>query len=383
MTRREFKVNDEITLRLEDGKTIIYVNDEKFLQCTHLIISASLGDLSKKKVESIDDIESFHDEHLGEGVISPEEEFWGHCSNLQAWAEHDFDSRLLHSNLAFPLLKELTEINPRKYETRFKEEICRRMKEGNHSTIYFLYKEGYVERLTREEFWSVFDLDFNVRPLINIENLFNEASEKKIYFKHEISTEVITPSSSEENSIKFLIYNNKITAITFHELEVLNNSLLSDCIEELSKLPYLEALNIYGCGNLIHLAENINLLRNLKWLFLEGNNITLLPNEIGKLKKLEELYLENNNISSLPNDFSLLNNLEFLDLSSNKFEIISNELCQLKNIKKILLKDNKIREIPHQIANLKTLIKLDMRGNDIKRNLTLLNKMSKTIRIEI
>ena len=37
-------------------------------------------------------------------MIAPEEEFWGYCSNLQTWVEHDYDTRLLHSNIAFPLL---------------------------------------------------------------------------------------------------------------------------------------------------------------------------------------------------------------------------------------------------------------------------------------
>ncbi|GAJ21819.1 unnamed protein product, partial [marine sediment metagenome] len=33
-------------------------------------------------------------------TITPEQEFMVHCFNLQAWAEHKYDTRLRHSNLA-------------------------------------------------------------------------------------------------------------------------------------------------------------------------------------------------------------------------------------------------------------------------------------------
>lgn len=62
--------------------------------------------------------------------ITPEEEFWGHCSNLQAWVENNYDTRLLHSNIAFPLLKKLTEAGDPNTNKVFKEEIARRFESG-------------------------------------------------------------------------------------------------------------------------------------------------------------------------------------------------------------------------------------------------------------
>jgi len=40
-------------------------------------------------------------------LIKPREEFWGHCSNLQAWIEFDYHPELLHSSLTIPILKRL------------------------------------------------------------------------------------------------------------------------------------------------------------------------------------------------------------------------------------------------------------------------------------
>ena len=36
---KEFKVNDYITLKLEDGKTIIYVKGKRFDQCKYLLLN--------------------------------------------------------------------------------------------------------------------------------------------------------------------------------------------------------------------------------------------------------------------------------------------------------------------------------------------------------
>ncbi|KKK68925.1 hypothetical protein LCGC14_2939170 [marine sediment metagenome] len=40
-------------------------------------------------------------------IISPETEFWGHCSNIQAWVETNYNPNVLHSSISLPLLTEL------------------------------------------------------------------------------------------------------------------------------------------------------------------------------------------------------------------------------------------------------------------------------------
>jgi len=115
--KKEFKVNDYITLKLEDDKTFIYVMGERFNQCKYLFLNITVDEIAfLDEIESIDEAaEKLDDslealEHASAKIqIPPEVEFWGHCSNLQVWAENDYDSRLLHSNLAFPLLKELVD----------------------------------------------------------------------------------------------------------------------------------------------------------------------------------------------------------------------------------------------------------------------------------
>ncbi len=107
----EYEINEFLTLKLEEKTTNIYVNGRRFGLCKYLLLNIPVQNIeSYESINSIDEAADF----LGwtvegqEGVeynIDPETEFFGHCSNLQAWWEHGYDTRLLHRNLAFPLLK--------------------------------------------------------------------------------------------------------------------------------------------------------------------------------------------------------------------------------------------------------------------------------------
>ena len=106
----EFKINEYLKLKLEGKKTVIYVDGKEFMQCKYLFLNVPIR--KAEGAEEVDEIGSIDEaaEKLsrrtegGRTIIDPETEFWGHCSNLQAWAENGYDTRLLHSNLAFPLL---------------------------------------------------------------------------------------------------------------------------------------------------------------------------------------------------------------------------------------------------------------------------------------
>ena len=158
----EFKVNKYITMKLEDKKTNIYINNEKFHQCKFLLLNIPVEKISTfDEIESIDEAAEKLDRSLEEQEewiikIPPEVEFWGHCSNLQVWAETEYDTRFLHSNLAFPLLKKLTSLGDPIAKKVFKEEIGKRLINGHISTVLFLIEDGYLDYLTQEELRSLF-----------------------------------------------------------------------------------------------------------------------------------------------------------------------------------------------------------------------------------
>lgn len=166
----DFKVNDFLTLKFRFPSTEIYVAGKYFIQCKRLILNIPKSDFKQfNGIDSIDEAvevyeHSIHEHEIfkGDGIpevendedfslIRPEEEFWGHCSNLQVWNEHDYDTRLLKANLAFPLLEKLAKAGDKLAQIKFKEEILKRLLSGSESVIEYLFVESYQDCLSNEE----------------------------------------------------------------------------------------------------------------------------------------------------------------------------------------------------------------------------------------
>ena len=148
----KFEVNELITLKLIDDKTVLFVQDEEFKHCKHLLLNIFKDEINKyRDVKSIDDFSEKIKNVAETGQIDPKMEFWGHCSNLSAWVENSYNTDLLHRNLAFPLLKILSMKGDQIAKQRFKEEIARRYKNGSYSVQAYLFEEGYLSFLSKEE----------------------------------------------------------------------------------------------------------------------------------------------------------------------------------------------------------------------------------------
>jgi len=172
---KEFRINDYITLKLEDNKTVIYVKGEPFNQCKYLLLNILRERIDDvRDIDSIDETAEILDNSMEENLrrikIKPRVEFWAHCSNLQAWSEYGYDTRLLHSNLAFPLLEKLVEIGDPIAKRVFKEEIAERLGSGESSVVEFLFRELFVARhLNREEFLDAYLNPQDYNSLIKLE----------------------------------------------------------------------------------------------------------------------------------------------------------------------------------------------------------------------
>ncbi|NVM54294.1 MAG: leucine-rich repeat domain-containing protein [Candidatus Helarchaeota archaeon] len=156
-SEKEFKVNEYITLKLEEGKTNIYVKGQLFNQCKFLLLNIPVDKISSfDEIDSIDEAAEKMEKRPHQNFEIPSEtEFWGHCSNLQVWAEHDYDTRLLHRNIAFPLLKRLSDIGDVIARRVFKEEIIKRLLTGTKSVLIFL--KDYLQYIPRENLIELFD----------------------------------------------------------------------------------------------------------------------------------------------------------------------------------------------------------------------------------
>jgi tetratricopeptide (TPR) repeat protein len=138
-----YVVNEHLDVVLEDNdKTHIYIDGVQFIQCMRLVLNIPLTD-NPVEVTSIDDAkDSYGTAFHGHGIEPPvhdiyldsQTEFQGHCSNIQAWIEHDYNPRLLHSSIAFPLLKALARAGDDKARRVLDGELETRIKEGSAST---------------------------------------------------------------------------------------------------------------------------------------------------------------------------------------------------------------------------------------------------------
>ena len=153
----KYTINKFLDLRFENGKTNIYVNNELFRHCKYILLNISTKNSEYiKDIDSIDDAVERLDGTFGflgdkRDIISPETMFWAHCSNLQAWYENNYNTCLIHSNLAFPLLKELTKAGDLIARKIFKEEIAIRFESNHLPVIQYLLFNGYLNYLNKDE----------------------------------------------------------------------------------------------------------------------------------------------------------------------------------------------------------------------------------------
>ena len=147
-----------ISLKLKKKKTFLYVNGEEFIQCKFLLLKGAQKTTIKRPDDSIDSMSEELSTRLEEKIIpsvlgiTPEIEFWGHSSNLQAWVENEYATELLHRDIAFPLLKKLTDAGDKLAEKAFKDEIARRFASKNPNVRKFLLEEGYLKYLKGTEY---------------------------------------------------------------------------------------------------------------------------------------------------------------------------------------------------------------------------------------
>lgn len=273
--QREFRINKYLTLKLVGHNTELFVNDKSFIQCKQLILSIPREQKEQySEIDSIDEAAEIYDhtihdhEVLREGeapevendenfsLISPEEEFWGHCSNLQVWVEHDYDTRLLKANLGFPLLKALAKAGDKRAEVRLKEEIIERVKSDYEPVIEYLYVEGYIDMLSNEELLYGLLIPEEAEILSELQTLL-------------------------DIKFKFVPYLNWKKTLEF------GDNIRKICIKG----------------------------KNVVGIDLSFCDLNSLPISIEKLKKLSEIMLIGNNIDfNSKNSEYVLNNLEFLKI---------------------------------------------------------------------
>lgn len=416
---------DILTVRLINGKTKIFVEEEEIMACRAVAISVSSSDLPElAEIESINDvIERIHadaNEGLAAEKISPELDFFVNCSNLEAWVLHDYDTRLLDYRLSFPLLSTLVKYksieDPQILEV-FLEELSRRYNHGSDAVREYLgerYKSYFIaEELPKAERGALYVLQMDwikkeQRVLLrDLPDIFIGAT---IRDGHVVKFDVGPTFETIPEELKSLQHLEELRLCQV-PATVLPAWLFS--LPKLRKLEInymdfknirpplksgesrLKELEIVGCPFetlpsdtcTVDSLEIIHIRRDLaRAEMLKG-----LPEEFGQLENLRELTIEGCPLEGLPESFGKLRFLEFLKITRDegffaKVEPRIKELpvsfSELKNLRVLDLSHNQFTEFPEPITHLEALEELDLSNNEIKnvpkeiKNLKKLKKLN-------
>jgi len=371
---REFKINEFITLKLQNNRTNIYVKNRIFTQCMYLLLNIRKDRIRDyDQIDSIDEAAEYLDRSLEgsrqQNLITPEEEFTGHCSNIQVWAENDYDTRILHRNLAFPLLKRLSDAGDPLAKKKFKEEIALRYSSGHSTVITFLNQSGYLKYLSSEELECL--LDDDKLPILgdissNFKRILDSVGDNDLDRYIGGSTAHLRQNLGIHN-VPFVI-SYIIKDFPENQRKKLIKSVFN-CFKTDKKFPLITYLN----NNQKYLKDiefdtvkynnRIIGLKNDQILNLRNQNIEnikLIEGLESCYKKVQELDLSNNNIKDL-DGIEHFTNLKTLKMNNNKIKSIKN-LEKLTELRSIIFRNNSLSEI-QDIKGLTKLHHLDLSGN--------------------
>ncbi|UCC18402.1 MAG: leucine-rich repeat domain-containing protein [Promethearchaeota archaeon] len=382
---KEFIINKYLKLKLEGGRTNVYVNNRLFRQCMYLLLNIPVNKIEDyNEIQSIDEAATKLDRSMERDhrKVPPETEFWGHCSNIQAWVDNEYDTRILHRNLAFPLLKALVDAGDPIAKQKFKEEIAIRYATGHPTVIRFLTQNGYLHYLTEDEFESMLiDINFpsideysrKIIPLLSKaedpqaltqikQSTSNFISRFRFKYKYLILLKAVEkiPNSSKQKFVK-IIYNKYKSNRSFPLLKFLDKAHINFSNLEINMISYNEMLigvivdsKVNLKNKLIENIENVKGLEeksdNIEELDLSNNRITEIKG-LENLKNLKKLSLRDNYIERI-NGLENLHNLEFLDLSGNiNIEEIPEMLNLLPNLKTVKLTGCQIKTFSKSVSH--------------------------------
>ncbi len=132
------------------------------------------------------------------------------------------------------------------------------------------------------------------------------------------------------------------------ELKLQGNQIrvIPKSIEKLQSLEIL-VLGNFIAGNLIFsIPDELSLLVNLRFLYMDHNHLTDFPECAVKLPTLEGVYLNHNRIRNLRSDFTPMTSLETVSLAFNRIRTIPESLKLSPKLEHLDLTGNKISVIP-------------------------------------
>lgn len=120
-------------------------------------------------------------------------------------------------------------------------------------------------------------------------------------------------------------------------------TLFYSCHNLFLRLLILPNLYFFLCENILklHLTRKLYNSYNFRWLTLENNQLSELPNKFSSLKNLTHLNLKNNCLKQFPKQLCAIESLRYCYLCSNNIEYLNDECLNDTTFMKLLdINDN-------------------------------------------
>jgi len=375
------------------------VRGRLFNQCKYLLLDIPTSRVREyDNIGSIDEaadqldrsLEGNHNSYSYFRRITPETEFWGHCSNMQAWAENGYDTRLLHRNLAFPLLKTLVDAGDPQAKRVFKEQIALRIVSGYPSVVEFLSQQGYLKYLTKNELQTVSEDPQFITGLLDNFLYYKERSNHLTFFMRNASNLLPNLFLYSFSNEKYQQLSNQLLTQIRQLRHTEQQQTVSKIIDKLEDGEFYidieDIVNIFGIkfivscltpqqlnslfqhkmfkNSLLKYESKIFFIENYEHLDLSGKQIK----DITKLEGLEnfsqvtKVILDNNSLTDIKG-LEILKNIEELSLQHNRFKVL-NGFEKFPRLKKLNLAHNYITRL-NGLSHIHNLEVLDLSHNKI------------------
>ncbi len=129
-------------------------------------------------------------------------------------------------------------------------------------------------------------------------------------------------------------------------LDLSNNQYTGNIPLVIGLIPNLQSLALsHNTFRGFHTNFELNKL-SIKYLHLNNNQLSVLPESLGTLENLQVLSLSTNQLWALPASFENLKNLNSLSLSQNKLQEIPAYFTKFVQLKNLYLIDNQLSNLP-------------------------------------
>ena len=361
---KEFDVNKNLKLKLISNKTTFYINNKKFLTSSLLYLQVphkdikNLSDLLTKyppevlaeKFKSLFDDGEY--ENNMSGLVSAEEEFKLTCLNLQLWAENIYDYRLLHPELAVPLIKELVYAGDPIAKNVIKKVLTNIFTFGLPKFIRYLAEPIYDNKRGNE--WQNHMSILTQTDLMDgLLNPLEATTMKEIITFTETEHRVLYEGWWDDDFLRryiqqyhFLVENNSVVSMDM-ELNQRHPSI-PDSIENLKSLNSLRII-VNGSFDSIDFNRPIESLESLK-LYIWGdvkvpNKFHLFPN----LRFLTIRFIEGGSFKDQPTTLGSLKILRSFSLDGIILKEFPRYLLNLKRLRSAEFRDTGLTELPEDL----------------------------------